>query len=60
MPGMLAEAGQLEALDRAVVSWLTISCTTVPSGALEEEWNHPNYVAISWKSIALFEEIIVL
>ena len=29
------------------------------SGALEEERNHPDYEAISQKSIALFEEIIV-
>ena len=29
------------------------------SGALEEERNHPDYVAISQKTIALFEEIIV-
>ena len=29
------------------------------SGALEEEGDHPEYVAISQKSIALFEEIIV-
>lgn len=28
------------------------------SGALETEWAHPNYIAISRKSIALFEEII--
>jgi hypothetical protein len=30
MPGVVAEAGQLEALDQAVVDWLTISCTMVP------------------------------
>jgi len=29
------------------------------SGALEEERNHPDYVEISQKTIALFEEIIV-
>ena len=29
------------------------------SGALEEERNHPAFVEISQKSIALFEEIIV-
>ena len=29
------------------------------SGALEEERNHPEYIEISQKSIALFEEIIV-
>jgi len=29
------------------------------SGALEEEWDHPNFVEISRKSIALFEEMIV-
>lgn len=28
------------------------------SGALETEWDHPSYVEISRKSIALFEEII--